>query len=163
MKVGGTNFDHEISRFFEDAKRGMEGYAGSRLTKLKQETPRFFEGARQGLQVLRSVVIEFDCHLASRFNFFHSIALFKSIKAEERISYVFAFLLDPDGPHGQQDLFLTAFLDHLRENEKTQSAIKRILPDGSTWAHVKVSWEACTTPHRRLEKDRSRDLHACRG
>ncbi len=152
--MGGTSFDQEIPRFFEGAQRVLKGLQEPRLTKLKRETPRFFYGARQGLDILRPVVIELDRHLARKFNYFYAIALFKSIKAEERMSYVFAYLLDPDGPHGQQDLFLTAFLNHLRENQKTQSAMKRILPDGSTWSHVQVYWEARTThidPSKRID------------
>ena len=60
------------------------------------------------------------------------------------MSYVFSFLLDPGETHGQQEVFLIAFLRHLRENEKTQSAVQRILPDGSNWSHVRISREART-------------------
>ena len=139
-----TDFCGEVQRFIEGAKRGFDDRKSARGTWIRQETPRFFEGARQGLHALRPVVIELDRHLARKFNFFHAIAFFDSLKAEDRMSYVLANLLDPDETHGQQDLFLTAFLSHLRENEKTQPAMKRILPDGSNQSHVRVSREART-------------------
>ena len=140
------NTQKEIRRFFEGAKKDLDHLREARLTKLRQETPRFFEGARQGLDTLRPAVIQLDRHLARKFNFFQAIAFFESLKAEDRMSCVFAYLLNPDQTHGQQDLFLTAFLSHLRENEKTQSPVKRILPDGSTdWSDVRVSREAPTT------------------
>ena len=56
-----------------------------------------------------------------------------------------AYLLKPQETHGQQDLFLTAFLDHLRDNEKTRSPLNRILPDGSNGFQVQVTREAPTT------------------
>ncbi len=110
-------------------------------TNLKQETPRFFEGARQGLQVLRPVIAELDRHLARRFSTFKYIHL-----DENRMSDVLADLLRPDSEHGQGDLFLAAFVNHLRKDEATKSGMKkRILRDGSTWSHVRVYREALTT------------------
>ena len=61
------------------------------------------------------------------------------------MSDVLAYLLKSQETHGQQDLFLTAFLDHLRDNEKTRSALNRILPDGSNGFQVRVTREARTT------------------
>ena len=79
------------------------------------------------------------------------------------MSDIFAYLLDPDQTHGQQDLFLTAFLSHLRGNEKTQSAIERILPDGSTYykQYVSVSGEAeihIDSKDRRIDIEISMDV-----
>ena len=138
------NFDKEVERLFKGTRGVLDDLKKAPLTILNQEAPRFFEGARQGLRVLRPYEIEFDRHLARKFNLFHAIAFFDSLKAEDRMSYVLAYLLDPDETHGQQDLFLKAFLDHLRENEKTQSGMKQILPDGSNWERGRVFREART-------------------
>ena len=141
--IGDTNFDQEIRRFFEGGKGDLCDLRKSRAKRLGQ-TPRFFEGARQGLQVLRPAILELDRHLARKFNFFHAIAFFGSLKAEDRMSHVLAYLLDREETHGQGEMFLTAFLEHLRESEKTQPAIKQILPDGSNWSQVRVSRETRT-------------------
>lgn len=74
-------------------------------TSFEQKTRTFFEGAKQGLDVLRPAIAESDRHLAEKFNFFHSINL-----DENRMSDVFAFLLNPDETHGQGELFLREFL-----------------------------------------------------
>lgn len=98
----------------------------------KQEVTRFFEGGKQGFNALRPVVIELDRHLARKFNFFNSIGFFDSIsqKREDRLSDVFEYLLDPDGSHGQRDLFLREFLEDvdvewLRESNWSFSGIAR--------------------------------------
>ena len=106
-----------------------------RLTELDQEASRFFEGARQGRHALRPVVIEFDRHLARKFNLFHAIAFFESLKAEDRMSYVFAYLLDPEETHGQRELFLREFLSNV--SPKWIS--------GNRWPSVRISREVRTT------------------
>ena len=99
-------------------------------TNLKQEIRRFFESAKQGLDILRPVVFELDRHLARRFNFFHSIKF-----NENRMSYVFAYLLDPNETHGQGDLFLREFLSDVPV---------KWLPE-SGWSRVRVGREVTTT------------------
>ena len=75
-------------------------------TNSGQEIRQFFEGAKQGLDVLRPAVVELDRHLARRFSFFRFIDF-----DENRMSDVFAYLLNPDETHGQRDLFLGKFLE----------------------------------------------------
>ena len=78
------------------------------------------------------------------------------------MSYVLAYLLAPDGTHGQQDLFLTAFIDHLQKNEMTQSAMKRIVPNGSNRSNVQISREARTihidSQNRRIDVEISMNV-----
>ena len=135
--VSETNLGQETRRFLEDAKQGLDSLKKARDTRLRQETPRFFEGAKQGLNVLRPAVAELDRHLARRFNFFHSIAFFGSIplKREDRMSYVLAYLLDPDETHGQRDLFLGKFLEDVNVDWLS----------GSNWSLVSIGREVPTT------------------
>ena len=99
---------------------------------LDQEAPRFFEGARQGLDVLGEIeahLAKIEVHLASKFNFFHYIKF-----QENRISDVFAYLLNPDETHGQGELFLREFLLDVPVNW---------LSNGD-WSHVRVRREVKT-------------------
>ena len=110
-------------------------------TNTKQEIRRFFKGAKRGCDILKPVVVELDRHLARRFNFFHSIDFFDSIpsKKEDRMSYVFAYLLDPNETHGQGDLFLRKFLEDVAPNW---------LPN-NCWSSVSVRTEVLTTQIKR--------------
>ena len=74
------------------------------------------------------------------------------------MSDVLAYLLKSQETHGQQDLFLTAFLNHLRDNEETRSALNRILPDGSNGFQVRVTREAPTT---HIEASKWIDIEIC--
>ena len=116
-------------------------------TNTKQEIRRFFKGAKQGRDILKPVVVELDRHLARRFNFFYSIDFFDSIpsKKEDRMSYVFAYLLDPNETHGQGDLFLRKFLEDVAPNW---------LPN-NCWSSVSVRTEVLTT---RIRRNREIDI-----
>lgn len=106
-------------------------------TSFEQKTRIFFEGAKQGLDVLRPATVECDRHLARKFNFFNSIAFFDSIsrKREDRVSDVFAYLLDPNETHGQGELFLREFLSDIHVEW---------LPENG-WSRIHVSREVLTT------------------
>ena len=128
--AGGMSFEKEDTRrFFEGAKVGLDDLRKSRAKRLRQ-TPRFFEGARQGLYVLRPAILELDRHLARKFDFFRFIYL-----DENRMSAVFAYLLDPDETHGQRELFLREFLSNV--SPKWIS--------GNRWPSVRISREVRTT------------------
>ncbi len=127
--VSDTNLEQETRRFFEGVRQGLDIRKKDRYEKLIQETPRFFEGVRQGLDVLRPAVVELDRHLARKFDFFHFINL-----DENRMSDVFAYLLDPYQTHGQGELFLREFLSDM--------AVKWL---ESGWSLVSISREVPTT------------------
>ena len=97
---------------------------------LKKEIMRFFAGAKQGLDVLGPAVAELDRHLARKFDFFHFINL-----NENRMSDVFAYLLDPDETHGQGNLFLREFLSDVP---------LKWLPE-SGWFRVRIGREVITS------------------
>lgn len=99
-------------------------------TNLKQETRRFFEGAKQGLAIWQQATANLDLHLARRFTFFHFIAL-----DENRMSDVFAYLLNPDETHGQGELFLREFLSDVP---------LKWLPE-SDWSRVSIGREVITS------------------
>ncbi len=99
-------------------------------TNLKQETRQFFEDAKQGLAIWQQATDILDLHLARRFTFFHFIDL-----DENRMSDVFAYLLNPDETHGQGDLFLREFLSDVP---------LRWLPE-SDWSRVSIGREVITS------------------
>lgn len=67
-----------------------------------------FQGIRAGLKALGALQKERDRREASRFNFFRVLGIHtREVKTH---SAMLACLLDPNGAHGQGDLFLAAFL-----------------------------------------------------
>ena len=148
--VGGTDFVEAIGQFFECAKGGLDDLINARKARL-QDTQRFFEGAKQGLAVLGSVGAELDRHLARRFSVFNFDRFHPPGTAgyfhldENRMSDVLADLLQPNSVHGQGDLFLSALVGHLRKDEATHAAMKRILPGDPTWPNTLVTREVLTT------------------
>lgn len=99
-------------------------------TNLKQETRQFFEGAKQGLAIWRQATANLDLYLARRFTFFHFVDL-----DENRMSDVFAYLLNPDETHGQGELFLREFLSDVP---------LEWLPE-SGWSRVSIGREVITS------------------
>ena len=106
-------------------------------TNLKQETHDFFKGAKQGLAIWRQATAILDLHLARRFNFFHSIKF-----NENRMSDVFVYLLNPEGAHGQGELFLREFLSYV--------SMERLPESG--WSHVRIDREETTTQINRSRR-----------
>jgi len=103
-----------------------------------REVSRFFEGVRGRLEILTQYRVEVETHLARQFSFFHFIDL-----GENRMSDVFAYLLDPNGTHGQGELFLREFLSDLHVEW---------LPENG-WSRIRVGREMPTT---RIENWRKR-------
>ena len=99
-------------------------------TNLKQETRRFFEGAKQGLAIWRQATANLDLHLARRFTFFYFVDL-----DENRMSDVFAYLLNPDETHGQGELFLREFLSDVPLEWLSESG----------WSRVSIGREVITS------------------
>ena len=97
-----------------------------------REISRFFEGVRDRLEILTQYRAEVEAHLARRFSFFHFIDF-----DENRMSDVFAYLLNPDETHGQGDLFLREFLSELLKEPLEW------LPE-SGWSHVRIGREVTT-------------------
>jgi len=99
-------------------------------TNLKQETRQFFEGAKQGLAIWRQATANLDLYLARRFTFFHFVDL-----DENRMSDVFAYLLNPDETHGQGELFLREFLSDVPLEWLSESG----------WSRVSIGREVITS------------------
>ena len=132
----------EISRFFEGVRDCLESLARDRAERLAKDVPRFFEGVRGRLEIMTHYRVKVETHLAPRFSFFHFIDL-----DENRMSDVFAYLLDPNGTHGQGSLFLGEFL-------KDKKVHVKWLPEGG-WSRIRVGREVLTT---RIEKFRRIDI-----
>ena len=161
MKVAcDTSLTQRVKRFVEGARGGLDDLREARRTRLKQDTQRFFGGSKQGLAVLGPVVAELDRHLARRFSVFNLDRFHPPGSAsyfhldENRMSDVLADLLQPNSVHGQGDLFLSALLGHLRDDEVTHAAMKRILPADPTWPDTIVTREALTTHSIRASNKR---------
>lgn len=146
--VGNTGLEQESRESPAGAGRGFEDRRDASVTKLIQDTPRFFEGAKQGLCVLEQASVVLDHHLARRFSVLNYFGL-----KENSVSNVLADLLKPDSVHGQRDLFLTTFLNYLREDKETREGMqKRIFQNGSTWSNPFVHREALTDQIETREK-----------
>ncbi|MDE2734527.1 MAG: PD-(D/E)XK nuclease family protein [Gemmatimonadota bacterium] len=130
----------EIPQFFEGARDCLGSLAQDRAEMFAKEVPRFFEGVRGRLEILTQYRVEVEAHLARRFSFFHFIDF-----DENRISDVFAYLLDPNETHGQGSLFLGEFLKDVHV---------KWLPEGS-WSRIRVGREVPTT---RIENWRRIDI-----
>ena len=97
---------------------------------ITREIPRFLEGVRDHLEILTQSRVEIETHLARQFTFFHFIDL-----DENRMSDVFAYLLNPDETHGQRELFLREFLSDVPLKWLTDS----------DWSRVRIAREVLTT------------------
>ena len=96
---------------------------------IARDISRFFEGVRDRLEILAQYRVEVEAHLARRFSFFHFIDF-----DENRMSDVFAYLLDPDETHGQGDLFLGEFLKDVHVEWLSENG----------WSHIRVGREVST-------------------
>ena len=130
----------EIPQFFEGVRDCLESLAQDRAEMLAKDVPRFFEGVRGRLEILTQYRVEVETHLARRFSFFHFIDF-----DENRMSDVFAYLLDPNETHGQGSLFLGEFLKDVHVEW---------LPE-SGWYRIRVGREVTTT---RIENWRRIDI-----
>jgi PD-(D/E)XK nuclease superfamily len=72
---------------------------------------QFFSGLRQVVSVTRNVQRRLDRALASEFSLFdQKLGILRSQTAENQLSNIFRFLLDPTAAHGQGRAFLDAFI-----------------------------------------------------
>ena len=97
---------------------------------IARKISQFFEGVGDRLEILTQYRVEVEAHLARRFSFFHFIDF-----DENRMSDVFAYLLDPNETHGQGSLFLEEFLKDVHV---------KWLPEGG-WSRIRVGREVPTT------------------
>ena len=120
----------EIPQFFEGVRDCLESLAQDRAEMLAKDMPRFFAGVRGHLEILAQDRVEVETHLARRFSFFYFIDF-----DENRMSDVFAYLLDPNETHGQGALFLGEFLKDVHVECLSESG----------WPRIRVGREVTTT------------------
>lgn len=105
----------QIKEFFEGVKE---------VNKLSErDLDNFFSNLRFRLDIFQEYKKQTDVYLASDFNVFEYIQ-----PNENRLSDIIADLLNPDGKHGQGDLFLNEFLrmiDASRQYEAQKVNVKR--------------------------------------
>lgn len=103
-----------------------------------EQVPRFLEGVRARLEVQA----EIEAHLATSFDYFSRFI----ITDEDRMSAVFAYLLNPEETHGQGELFLREFLEDVPLRWLSESG----------WSRVYLGEQVATT---RIENsDRKMDI-----
>jgi PD-(D/E)XK nuclease superfamily len=78
-----------------------------------EELERFFSDLGFRLEIQSRTKSQLDRHLASEFNIFEFIE-----PDENRLSDILAMLLNPQGAHGQKELFLKLFLVRLGRNSE---------------------------------------------
>lgn len=83
------------------------------LKQFKRELDRYFFEVQFLMKIYNKGKKETDLSLASDFNVFNYIN-----PNENRLSDIFADLLDPNGNHGQRDVFLKEFLNITNQNKK---------------------------------------------
>lgn len=76
----------------------------------KQKLSRFFGDLLFRYRIAKSIKAQMDRYLASDFNFVSILT-----PKEETISRFIALLLEPNGVHGQGEVFLRKFVETLRE------------------------------------------------
>ena len=111
----------------------------------KQKLSRFFGDLLFRYRIAKSVRAQMDKYLASDFNLVGITA-----PGEETISRFIALLLEPNGAHGQGDMFLRKFVEILRENLKERS-VENPMKNVGEIGDAKVETEHGTDKGRRID------------
>jgi hypothetical protein len=136
----------ELERFFADISPRIElaktdlAHASYRpplerreLEQDPRELPRFFADVNYRVHLTETLKRQLDERLATGFNVFDLIE-----PDENRLSDVLAGLLDPNGNHGQGDLFLRLLLERLglgidAKLRTKDATVRREAPMRGTW------------------------------
>ena len=90
-----------VGRFFAD----LSSVLTQQTVERERQADHFFRNLKRQLEIFRASKRHLDRYLATDFNIFSYI-----VPDENRLSGVVRDLLDPNGPHGQESLFLEEFL-----------------------------------------------------
>ena len=129
-----TNRSHSFGEF-RDFLRRYRGFNQSISEKIVEQFRLSFERTRSGLDAIRVKLSEAGHLLAPDFNIFYVLNLQHS---EKMHSDFLAELLLPKGRHGQGEVFLKRFLEHL---EKTEPRSRPVSPALSAASRVWVRRE----------------------
>ena len=111
----------------------------------KQKLRRFFGDLLFRYRVAKSVKAQMDKYLASDFNLVSILAL-----EEKTISRLIGLLLEPDGVHGQGNVFLKKFAETLRKCLK-EIGIENPMENVGEIGNAKVETEHSTDKGRRVD------------
>ena len=142
--IEGSERKANLTPFFDGLAEKLEGLG--LLTE--RELGSFFAELAPELETASALERELDRHLARRFN------VLDYLRSDElALSKIIADLLDPAATHGQGPLFLTAFLDMLRDGTELKTAlpIPELRNNYGTKINVVVETERGTSTGRRID------------
>ena len=114
-------------------------------TEYKQKLSRFFGDLLFRYRIAKSVKAQTDKYLASDFNLVRILA-----PGEEAISRLIALLLEPNGAHGQREVFLEKFVETLRERLRKRG-VESPMGNVGEIGNAKVETEHSTDKGRRID------------
>ena len=115
--------DEKIRDFFEDTKSLLETHK----VQIERKVDNFFSSLQFRFDIFQTAKKEMDVYLACDFNVFDYIA-----PDENRLSDIIAGLLDPNGKHGQGDVFLREFLKVTGKSENYNVQKRKVIREGPT-------------------------------
>jgi hypothetical protein len=109
--VNETSEIPKLERFLKEYRSFTEERTDLRLDEFKAH----FEHVRGALQIIKALGVQIERQYATQYNLFDLLGL-KSDEVGAHTPFL-ADLLDPEGRHGQEHLFLEAFLRHCQGKE----------------------------------------------
>jgi hypothetical protein len=101
--------------------------SGQTDADIKNKFSHFFKELDFRLNLFQTYKQSFDKYLASEFNVFQYI-----LPNENRLSDIIADLLDPNGKHGQKEIFLKEFLEIIGKSGKCDASKGKIIREKTT-------------------------------
>ena len=135
----------EVNSYLESVNRFFEGLRDSyrrEKESYREKLSRFFEPLVFKYRVAKEIKRQTDRYLASDFNLVDIMN-----PDENKISDIIAELLNPNGKHGQGEIFLKKFLEVLREFVNPEW----LSPESLELSCVTVDREHTTTESRRID------------
>jgi len=113
--------------------------------QIKGRVVQFLNDLRFRYRIAKKARQELDKYLASDFNLVDIIK-----PGENDISLLISTLLNPEGPHGQGDMFLRKFLEILDQN-LPHNEIEKLLNESYNLEYSVVNTEISTDDNRRID------------
>jgi hypothetical protein len=133
MTTGSSISSQDLEQFFRDCYPLIPIPSLTAKTAIMtaplpiDELGRFFADLDFRLEIERKTKLQSDLQLASEFS------VFQFIEADEnKLSDILAMLLDPQGTHGQQNLFLKSFVAKLKLNSEPSLQDAKVVREAIT-------------------------------
>jgi len=133
MEYNSESYFNSLKRFFQ----GLRNFYSETQKSYKKKLRNFFQPLIFKYRVIKEIKRQTDRYLASDFNLIEIMG-----PDENKLSDIIALLIDPNGPHGQGEVFLEKFLEEIKkqtENTRLQD-INALLS-----CKISISRESFTT------------------